>query len=53
MNENDETPMFKPSALTVNLLENVAKGTIVADMNATDRDSKDVPRNSEIEYVCL
>lgn len=49
LDENDETPLFDPQTVTVNLLENITVNTLVHTFTATDRDAISTPRNSEIE----
>ena len=51
LDENDETPLFDPQTVTVNLLENVTVNSLIHTFTATDRDASSTPRNSEIEYV--
>ena len=49
VDENDETPVFDPSTVTVSQLESIPIDTLVHTFTATDRDAKITPRNSEIE----
>ena len=53
LDENDETPLFDPQTVTVNLLENVTVNSLIHTFTATDRDASSTPRNSEIEYVLI
>ena len=53
LDENDETPLFDPQTVTVNLLENVTVNSLIHTFTATDRDASSTPRNSEIEYVFM
>uniref|UniRef100_A0A3P9II07 Protocadherin 1 gamma 31 n=1 Tax=Oryzias latipes TaxID=8090 RepID=A0A3P9II07_ORYLA len=45
---NDNAPVFREQVMKVNLLENVAAGTLVTKLNATDADSG---RNGEITFL--
>lgn len=49
LDENDETPLFNPQTVTVNLLENISTNSLIYTFTATDRDAASTPRNSEIE----
>ncbi|XP_067928117.1 neural-cadherin-like [Watersipora subatra] len=51
VDENDETPIFDRSSVTVTRFENVTIDTLVNTFVATDRDAISTPRNSEIEYL--
>ncbi|XP_053734304.1 protocadherin gamma-C5-like isoform X8 [Synchiropus splendidus] len=45
---NDNAPQFEESVTKISLLENVALGTLVTKLNATD---KDAGHNGEISYI--